>query len=248
MKYIEGTKAEDLTGLKFNHLLVESFAFFKTYTSGQRVTYFNCVCDCNNSNRVIVSGGSLKSGKVKSCGCLKKVNGEKRRKHNKYEILPNLQIVKFYINKEQCFIVDIDDFDKVVDYNWRIDSNGYLISKEHITRKTIRLHKILCPEYIEVDHIDRDKMNNRKSNLREVTRQENVRNRPLSKNNTSGFTGVYWSKKDCSWYAQIAIDYHVIHLGYAPTKEDAIKSRLRAEKKYFGEFAPQRHLFKKYGI
>lgn len=73
--------------------------------------------------------------------------------------------------------------------------------------------------------------------------------KPLSTNNSSGFIGVYWSKKDQSWYSQITVNRKRIHLGYTSTKEEAIIQRLRAELKYFGlDFAPQRHLFKEYGI
>lgn len=73
--------------------------------------------------------------------------------------------------------------------------------------------------------------------------------KPLGANNSSGFIGVYWSKKDQSWYSQITVNRKHIHLGYTSTKEEAIIQRLRAELKYFGpDFAPQRHLFKEYGI
>ena len=166
-----------------------------------------------------------------------------------YKIDDKHDFVKFYLSNDVYFIIDIGDFDLVFDYNWKLDKNGYVWTKERVTQKTIRLHKLLCPDFIEVDHINKNKLDNRRNNLREVTRQENVINKPLFKNNRSGFTGVYWSKKDKSWYAQITVNKKCIHLGYTSTKEEAIIRRLKAELKYFGsEFAPQRHLFKEYGI
>ena len=89
---------------------------------------------------------------------------------------------------------------------------------------------------------------NRKNNFRPATYQENARNRSLSKKNTSGFIGVCWDKETSKWLAYIKLDYNQIKLGRFINKEDAIRTRLRAEKEYFGEFAPQRHLFKEYGI
>lgn len=254
MEYIEGTKVEDLTGQKFNRLTVIKFAYFKFIKRKDRKNlarkaYFYCQCDCGNNKLIIVEGSSLKNGSVKSCGCLKKESGVKKRKHNKYDIDKKNNQVFFYLSNGEKFIIDLEDFDLVYEYNWKLDPNGYVISKEHITQKTIRLHSLLKPQYIEVDHKNQNKLDNRKNNLREVTRQENVRNRPISKNNTSGFTGVYWSKKDQSWYSQITVDGRNIHLGYAKSKKEAIISRLRAELKYFGpDFAPQRHLFEKYNI
>jgi len=55
----------------------------------------------------------------------------------------------------------------------------------------------------EIDHIDHDRANNRLSNLRSVNRAENCRNQSLSSANTSGFTGVSWSKANKKWRAEI---------------------------------------------
>lgn len=67
-------------------------------------------------------------------------------------------------------------------------------------------------------------------------------------NNTSGFTGVSWDKKMSKWRSYIVINKQQIHLGLYINKEDAVIARLKAEAKYYGEFAPQRHLFDEYGI
>lgn len=73
-------------------------------------------------------------------------------------------------------------------------------------------------------------------------------NSSIAKNNTSGITGVHYDKKRNKWCAQIMINRKGIFLGYYNNKDDAIKSRLTAEQKYFGRFAPQRDLFEKYSI
>ena len=218
-------------------------------SGGKHKTAWLCSCSCDEHKQIVVTGHGLRSGHVKSCGCLKKESGIKRRKHNKYNVNEENKTVEFFIENGGSFIVDLEDFNIVNEHYWRVDTNGYVYTKEYVTEKTIRLHSLLCPDFAEVDHVDKNKMNNRKENFREVTRQENVINRPLLKNNCSGFTGVYWSKKDQSWYSQITINRKCIHLGNTDTKEQAIIQRLKAELQYFGpDFAPQRHLFEQYEI
>ena len=99
-----------------------------------------------------------------------------------------------------------------------------------------------------IDHINRDKLDNRKCNLRISDKTGNNRNVGLQKNNTSGITGVGWNRQMNKWIAQITVNYKTIYLGSFNDKEDAIKCRLMAEKKYFGEYAPQQYLFDKYDI
>ena len=108
------------------------------------------------------------------------------------------------------------------------------------------MHQLLG--FTNYDHKDRNELNNRKYNLRLCTKQENSMNSSKSKNNTSGIIGVYWDKQNEKWMASIGINYKSKYLGRFINKNDAIKARLLAEIKYFGEFAPQKHLFEKYGI
>ena len=60
--------------------------------------------------------------------------------------------------------------------------------------------------------------------------------------------GVNWEKRRNKCRSRIVVDEKEIYLGIFQNKEDAIKTRLEAEEKYYGEFAPQRHLFEQYGI
>lgn len=106
-------------------------------------------------------------------------------------------------------------------------------------------HLLGCKGY---DHIDRNPLNNRRNNLRPATHLENMRNRGISSNNTSGVTGVYWYKAQQKWSAEIMINKEKIRLYYGDNKNEAIRTRLEAEAKYFGEFAPQQNLFEQYNI
>jgi len=94
-----------------------------------------------------------------------------------------------------------------------------------------------CDNDINIDHIDRNPLNNRKYNIRVATDSQNMMNRGIQKNNTSGITGVCWIKEKCKWKAQIKINRKNINLGYFSNFDDAVKARKGAEKKYFKEFA-----------
>lgn len=88
-----------------------------------------------------------------------------------------------------------------------------------------------------IDHISHDKMDNRRANLRKCTNAQNIRNGSLSKNNTSGVTGVYFDNNRGKWHAQIRVDRKAIFLGRFDSFDEAVAARREAEKVYFGEFA-----------
>ncbi len=85
----------------------------------------------------------------------------------------------------------------------------------------------------EIDHKDKEKLNNKWDNLREVSHQCNSRNCKISKNNTSGITGVVREKrkKKVVWRACISVDGKNISM-LCPTKISAVRQRLTLEKKY----------------
>lgn len=202
--------------------------------------YYLCKCSCENTNLVSVSASNLRSGGVLSCGCLK---GKSNKKYNTYDLYGNYGIGHDCNNKE--FYFDLEDYDKIKNYCWYIDDKNYV--KTTFKGTTLKFHKVITT-YVLVDHINRNTVDNRKENLRDATYQENARNSSLAKNNKSGYTGVSWSKTMSKWESVIMVDRKRKVLGYFNNKEDAVKIRLQAEKEYFGEFSPQRHLFEEYGV
>lgn len=92
----------------------------------------------------------------------------------------------------------------------------------------------------EIDHINRIRHDNRWSNLRRASSRENKMNAGISRNNTSGVTGVCWHKKAKKWHAQITINRANKSLGLFINKADAISARRLAEEKYFLEYAPNK--------
>lgn len=81
----------------------------------------------------------------------------------------------------------------------------------------------------DVDHIDRNPMNNRIDNLREVSVQCNVRNCGIKSNNTSGVTGVFWDKSKSKWGAKIVVNQKLISVSRSCSFEEAVFHRLAAE-------------------
>lgn len=92
-------------------------------------------------------------------------------------------------------------------------------------------HGDLEPEEF-LDHIDRDKTNNKLSNLRKFSHSQNAFNRGIQLNNTSGVTGVSYNKRDRKWVAMIKINGKQKCLGASKKKAEAIALRREAEQMY----------------
>lgn len=130
-------------------------------------------------------------------------------------------------------IIDLDDVDKVRGYKWGLRKTGYVISGGGIF-----LHRLIMnpQDDMVIDHINHDPLDNRKSNLRICTQQQNMMNNEIRKNNTSGVTGVHFDKSRNKWMAYITYNNRRIFLGYFNNKEDAIEARIAAEIEYFGDY------------
>lgn len=88
-----------------------------------------------------------------------------------------------------------------------------------------------------IDHINGDGLDNRRANLRQATHAENMRNRRIGSNNTSGFKGVSLHKASGRWVAQICADNVRHHLGYHDTPTEAAIAYDAAARELHGEFA-----------
>lgn len=84
----------------------------------------------------------------------------------------------------------------------------------------------------EVDHSDGNGLNNSISNLRTVSRNENMRNTKIRSDNTSGVVGVIWDKRYSKWQVRIHFDGRAIHIGYFSSFDSAVKARKDAEVQY----------------
>lgn len=203
-----------------------------------------CQCNCGNPELKLIVGTKLRSGETQSCGCLQReITKEKHKRSNIYDISGEYGIL-WSNNTNQEIYFDLEDAKEILQYTWYVSISGYPTTT--IESKNVAMHMFLG--LARYDHIDRNKLNNRRNNLRPCTERENARNKTIPKTNTSGIIGVSWDKQTKKWIARIGIDYKDKKLGRFQNKEDAIRARLQAEAKYFGEFAPQRHLFDEYGV
>lgn len=240
---------ENIVGMKFGTLTVLNQCEDYINTSGRRSACYECLCECGNISKKTI--GNLK----RSNSCCMKCKGEKisvaQSKVNEYELNlideHGIYGIGYCTNTNNKFYFDMEDYDKIKDYCWMEHSNNgryhYVVNTEKIHD---RLHQIIGCKYY--DHIDRNPFNNRKYNLRPCTHHQNSMNSSIPKNNISGVMGVSWVKTRKRWRAYIKVDYKQIWLGSFKDKDDAIIARLKAEKEYFGEFAPQQYLYEQYSI
>lgn len=172
-----------------------------------------------------------------------KEEGRSRTIHSRNEIVYSdgyAEIILYNIRCEEVARtkINLEDVDKVKQFKWGLTEHGYVVAL--VEGKRTYLHKFLIDKNNSsyIDHINGNRLDNRKSNLRKCTNQQNCCNTRLSKNNSSGITGVYWSKEKNKWTAQIMVNRKCIYLGRYDNIDEAIKARREAEYKYFGKFSP----------
>lgn len=236
----------DLTGKRFRHLTVNKQLPDYFTSGGNKVHKWSCSCDCGRDNNVICSTGDLTSGKRWRCTyCVRDDAAnrleKKNKKYNDYDLTGEYGIG--YTSSGDKFLFDLDDYEKIKDYCWYKHHNYFeaKILCDDDQKKAVGLHKLIMDDLnneYDVDHIKTEyKYDNRKLNLRKVNRSQNAYNAKLSKNNTSGVTGVKWHKRDKVWESSIRVNYKNIYLGRSHNFEEAAKLRKEAEKKYFGEYS-----------
>lgn len=207
-------KKENIIGKKFGRLVVlgldeeRNKIQYKRWENGELKSrpplYYIVKCDCGNI--IFTLKDSLMSGKTKSCGCIRREDTSKRfSKTNIYECFGDYY--KIWDYKHQNFTtIDKEDYELVKKYYWGKSKKYW---RTTINNKGVRLHdfimqKDMTDKATVVDHIDRNPSNNRKNNLRIVTYLDNSHNLSVSKNNTSGVTGVGITK-DGLWRAYICV-------------------------------------------
>lgn len=144
-------------------------------------------------------------------------------------------------------LVDDGDYEYLSQFNWWLDMCGYAMREQHLgredgkrKRKKILMHRIIAqtPEGMDTDHINGDRTDNRRSNLRVCTRRENTRNaRKTTRQTSSKYKGVCWHKRNKIWGAQIRVNGKQKYLGDFKTEEQAAHAYNEAALEFYGEFA-----------
>lgn len=216
-------RVKDLTGQRFGKLTVVKQAG----RDPRGNVLWMCRCDCGKQH--ITRGYSLQSGNVTSC----------TKCPNQY-ILEEGR-VRGVLNNGEEFLFDSEDYEDVSQHVWSSDaSDGYAVTR--INGKVLSLHRFILAHYqeleeLEVDHINREKLDCRKSNLRTCERRQNNYNQGRRKNNTSGYKGVSWNTQASKWQCQIQHNKKNQHLGFYETKEQAALAYNKKATELFGEFA-----------
>jgi hypothetical protein len=143
-------------------------------------------------------------------------------------------------NSGKAALVDDEDFDKINKYKWR-ESKGYAVSGGSSNLWYMQYFIVPFSSITTVDHVNRNGLDNRKENLRVVTRSQNLANKK-AKSDSIDYRGVYVDKRHGGVYALITVNRKTKNLGTYPSKEEAALAYNKAAKAAFGECAHQNEI------
>lgn len=152
---------------------------------------------------------------------------------NKIELFDDY--AKCYITDKCFFLLDLDDVEMAGQYHWILNKDGYACAWINKCQRTFHRYVMGEPKTKTIDHINHNKLDNRRSNLRECSAGENNQNRSNT-NNPLGVKGVYLNEWG-TYRAQITINRKYIYLGTFQTLKEACDAYDKAAQEYFGEFA-----------
>ena len=245
--------SKDLSGLKYGELEVIEFSHKEHSHS-----HWKCMCSCGGIVTKSIAYLNSKTSYKMCKGCLNKLKyGDKElkkqieksqkkdrniklfnKRENEYRFLDDYILINGKIK------IDKDDYEKINDFNRYVYINSGSYALMTFKNEDYFIHRLIMglpTRYdpntkIIADHINGDRLDNRKQNLRIIEKDYNPINCKKYKNNTSGTKGVSYMKNLDKWQANINYKGKSIYLGVYKDIDAAIKVRKEAEKKYFGEF------------
>jgi hypothetical protein len=132
-------------------------------------------------------------------------------------------------------LVDDEDYERVMQYDWHVTKVGVRCNSRILER---RLANFILDVSEELDHADRNILNNRRCNLRLCTRSQNNMNRTkMAGSASSRYKGVSWDSWNKAWRAQVFAKSKRVHVSRHKTEVDAAKAYDEAAKEFHGEFA-----------
>jgi len=143
------------------------------------------------------------------------------------------------LTKGKFAIVDAEDYERVAKHKWCVSGSGnHLYACRNDGHTVILLHRVLmnAPAGMVVDHIDGNRMNNRRNNLRVCTHRQNLHN-SLPHGRTSRFKGVWWDKRRRLWDTRVRCNGVTTHIGLFRDEVEAARAYDRKAYELFGEYA-----------
>lgn len=144
---------------------------------------------------------------------------------------------KLLLHNGERTIVDNSDYEHLSRFNWYLSTCGYVVRKHGKTTIYMSRSLIKPAPGKHVDHINGDKLDNRRDNLRMASISQNQMNRAKSDNKSSRFKGVCWDKSRLKWIVHLKKNKKVLHLGRFAKEVEAAKAYNVAAEKHFGKFA-----------
>lgn len=197
-------------------------------------TYYRCSVCGRQLFRKIKSHGKVYCNKhynqLKKYGHA--IDNNPRTPYDKNEIIIDGKVARVKLYDAQCnhiatAIIDAEDVNKIRYTKWKLSSSGYAANTPKFSGSNKHMHREILGTDQFVDHINHNTLDNRKCNLRIVTKAQNMMN--------SNFKGV--SPNGCKWYAHIKINQKMLNLGNYLDEEEALYARWYAEQILFKEFA-----------
>jgi hypothetical protein len=148
-----------------------------------------------------------------------------------------LKCIKIPLSKEKGYAsISPNDFGKVSKYKWYLRKDGYAACTSRVGGNNILMHRFItrAPAGINIDHINGNRLDNRRENLRFATQKENCQN---AKGKRGGLKGIYYHPRDKNWIANIGMDGKTHFIGAYNNPEDAALAYDSAALYYFKEFA-----------
>jgi hypothetical protein len=163
------------------------------------------------------------------------------QKHKLRPIRIEGDIAFIQLSKGMEATVDAADLPLVEMYSWHMD-NGYAktqVRQPDGKQKKLMMHRVIAgtPDGMETDHINGNRVDNRRANLRNATPAQNQYNKGLQRNNKSGYKGVSFDKKAGKWSARIKFNMKKFHIGFYDTPESASAAYRNAALRMHGEFS-----------
>ena len=146
-------------------------------------------------------------------------------------------------NNTGTVLVSDRDFDLVKPYRWHLSGGGYAIATIRVgsMRKTITMQRLILGmcEYDteQVDHANRNRLDNRRGNLRTCSASQNAQNRMRRPGGSSSFKGVGWDRKYGKWRATLCVHGQQRHIGYFHSEQEAAQAYDQAALQEHGQFA-----------